>query len=93
MWPRFKSDITEVTQHGLSGPQVEQADLQLRRLAANQITSEQAEELITGLGVPRSRVLRMVQATIAKRGTLAPSDLSNPPRPALPMADAEKEAA
>ena len=93
LWPRFKSDITEVTQHGLSGPQVEQADLQLRRLAANQITSEQAEELITGLGVPRSRVLRMVQATIAKRGTLAPSDLSSPSRPALPMADAEKEAA
>jgi hypothetical protein len=93
LWPRFKSDITEVTQDGLSGPQVEQADLQLRRLAANQITSEQAEELITGLGIPRSRVLRMVQATISKRHTLTASDLTNTPKAATPPSEAQQEAA
>ena len=88
LWPRFKSDITEVTQNGLSAGQVEQADLQLRRLAANQITTEQAEELLAGIGIPRSRVLRMVRATITQRAKLAPSDTSTATKPA-----AMKEAA
>jgi len=88
LWPRFKSDATEVTQNGLDGRQVEQADLQLRRLAANQITVEQAEELITGLGIPRSRVLRMVRAVVAQRTTLAPSDLTGAPKQATPAKEA-----
>lgn len=73
IWPRCKSDVSEVSTAGLNGIQVEAADKQLRRLIANQVTSEQVVELLSAVGIPRNRVIRMVDATLKQRSKLASS--------------------
>jgi hypothetical protein len=70
LWPRFKSDTTEVSSDGLTAAQAEQADKVLLRLVANQMTEIAAQELLVGIGFPRSRAAKMISDTIAKRDEL-----------------------
>jgi hypothetical protein len=72
LWPRFKSDATEITQ-GLTGIAAERAELGLLRLAANQLPDTAVEELITAVGIPRGRARKMVSSVVEKRASLAPA--------------------
>jgi hypothetical protein len=93
LWPRFKSDTTEVSSEGLTGIAAATADKQLLRLVARQITETQAEEILTGLGFPRSRAAKMVAAAVEARNrgelVVAPEVLGNVQ--AAPTANNEKE--
>lgn len=71
LWPRCKSDITEVSLQGLTGSAASTADTVLRRYIAKQCTAEHVEEVVTGLGLPRSRVLRVIESIDKNRDALA----------------------
>jgi len=70
LWPRFQSDTTEISEDRLNGIQAETAERQILRVIANQIPSDVAIEIITGVGIPRTRAERMVTSAIKERPKL-----------------------
>lgn len=91
LWPRFKSNVEDVKQGGLTGVQLQQVNNAMLQLAARQITATVAEKICVSAGMPRSEAAEMVASTLKERDQLVTTISTAAAAPAEDIEKQERE--